>query len=91
LAKNTFHVVGHDQRGGLLRELVKTRYGFHIVVVDKRIPGAKVPFDIVRHKIAERLRAAVEEKAMRQYVSILAGKANIEGVEFDAAVSPLVQ
>jgi peptidyl-prolyl cis-trans isomerase C len=41
--------------------------------------------------LSERLRAAVEEKAMRQYVSLLAGQANIEGVEFDAAVSPLVQ
>lgn len=76
---------------GLLRELVKTRYGFHIVMVDKRIPGMKLPFDMVCDKIAERLRAAVEEKAMRQYVSILAGQATIEGVEFDAAVSPLVQ
>ena len=60
-------------------------------MVDKRIPGMKLPFDIVCDKIAERLRAAVEEKAMRQYVSILAGQANIEGVELDAAVSPLVQ
>lgn len=76
---------------GLLRELIKTRYGFHIVMVDKRIPGTKLPFDIMRDKIAERLRAAVEEKAVRQYVNILAGRANIEGVELDAAASPLVQ
>ena len=76
---------------GLLHELVRTRYGFHIVMVDRRIPGRKVPFDLERDRIAERLRAAVEEKAMRQYVSILAGQANIEGLAFDAAVSPLVQ
>ena len=76
---------------GLMRELVKTRYGFHIVTVDQRIPGTKLPFDMVSDKIAERLRATVEEKAMRQYVSILAGRAKIEGVELDAAVSPLVQ
>jgi peptidyl-prolyl cis-trans isomerase C len=76
---------------GLLRELVKTRYGFHIVMIDKRIPGTKVPFDIVRDRIAEQLRAAVEEKAMRQYVSILAGRASIEGVELHPAISPLVQ
>lgn len=76
---------------GLLRELVKTRYGFHIVTVDQRIPGTKLPFDMVSDKIAEELRAAVEEKAMRQYVSILAGQAQIEGVALDAAVSALVQ
>ncbi|HVX76679.1 MAG TPA: peptidylprolyl isomerase, partial [Bradyrhizobium sp.] len=33
---------------GLLRELVKTRYGFHIVAIDQRIPGTKLPFDLVR-------------------------------------------
>ena len=76
---------------GLLRELVKTRYGFHIVMIDQRIPGTKLPFDIVRDKIAERLHATVEEKAITQYVRILAGQAKIEGVELDPAISPLVQ
>jgi peptidyl-prolyl cis-trans isomerase C len=76
---------------GLLSELVKTRYGFHIVMIDKHIPGKKVPFDVVCDQIAERLRIAVEEKAIKQYVSILAERAKIKGVELDAAVSPLVQ
>jgi len=29
---------------GLLRELVKTRYGFHIVAIDRRIPGKDTAF-----------------------------------------------
>ena len=76
---------------GLLRELVKTRYGFHIIAIDQHIPGAELPFDLVRERIAERLRAAVEEKAIRQYVSVLAGKADIRGADLNAAQSPLVQ
>lgn len=76
---------------GILRQLVKTRFGFHIVAVDRRIPGRKVPFEIVRDKIYERLKTLVEEKAMRQYVSILAGRAEIEGVDLKAAETPLVQ
>jgi peptidyl-prolyl cis-trans isomerase C len=76
---------------GILRELVKTRYGFHIVAVDQSIPGKLLPFEIVHERIAERLRTHVEEKALRQYVSLLAGKADIEGVDLDAANSPLVQ
>src|SRR5262245_53077008 len=76
---------------GLLRELVKTRYGFHIIAIDQQIPGAELPFDLVRERIAERLRAAVEEKAIRQYVSVLAGKADIRGADLNAAQSPLVQ
>jgi len=76
---------------GILRELVKTRYGFHIVAIDQRIPGKKLPFDMVRDEIAARLSAAVEEKALRQYVSLLAGKADIEGIDLDASASPLIQ
>jgi peptidyl-prolyl cis-trans isomerase C len=76
---------------GLLREVVKTRFGFHIVAVDRRIPGAMLPFDMVRERIAERLRAAVEEKAIRQYVSILAGQADIQGADLGGTETPLVQ
>ncbi len=76
---------------GLLGEVVKTRYGFHIVAVDQRIPGKKLPFDLARDRIADRLRASVEEKAVRQYVSILAGQADVQGVDLHAAESPLIQ
>ena len=76
---------------GILRELVKTRYGFHIVAVDQRIPGTMLPFEVVREKIVERLKANVEERALRQYVSILAGQAEIVGVDLQGAQTPLVQ
>ncbi|KRB13545.1 peptidylprolyl isomerase [Mesorhizobium sp. Root695] len=76
---------------GILRDLVKTRYGFHIVAVDLRIPGRKLPFDVVQERIAERLRSQVEERALRQYVSVLAGQAEIEGAHIEASASPLVQ
>ncbi|HWB49871.1 MAG TPA: peptidylprolyl isomerase [Stellaceae bacterium] len=76
---------------GLLRELVKTRYGFHIVAVDQRLPGTRLPFDVVRDDIAERLRVMVEEKALRQYISVLAGKADIQGVDLNGTNIPLVQ
>jgi peptidyl-prolyl cis-trans isomerase C len=76
---------------GIMRALVKTRYGFHIVAIDKRIPGNKIPFELVQEKIAERLRARVEERALRQYVSMLAGRAEVQGVDLAASVSPLVQ
>ena len=76
---------------GLLRELVKTRHGFHIVAIDRRIPGKRLPFDMVRDQIAERLRAMVEEKALRQYISVLAGKASIQGADLNGTEVPLVQ
>ncbi|MCA8867934.1 MAG: peptidylprolyl isomerase [Rhodobacteraceae bacterium] len=76
---------------GLLPEIVKTRFGFHIISVDRRIPGEKMPFDMVRAKIEKRLIGKVEEKAIRQYISVLAAQAKIEGIDLEAASSPLVQ
>jgi peptidyl-prolyl cis-trans isomerase C len=76
---------------GLLKELVTTRHGFHIVAIDQRIPGRRMPFDMVRDEIAERLRAMVVEKALRQYISVLAGKADIQGADLNGTEIPLVQ
>jgi len=76
---------------GILRELVKTRHGFHIVAVDQNIPGKTLPFELARNQVAERLKAGVEARALRQYVSILAGQAAIVGVDLSGAETPLVQ
>jgi peptidyl-prolyl cis-trans isomerase C len=46
---------------------------------------------MVRDRIAERLEALVEERALQQYVAILAGEAEIRGVDLERATSPLVQ
>ena len=78
-------------RTGVSRDLVKTRFGFHIIAIDHYIPGEKLPFELVRDRVAQRLRASVEERALRQYISLLAGGAVIEGVDLDAASTPLVQ
>lgn len=80
-----------DAALGILPKLVKTRYGFHIVAVDHRVPGEIVPFDAVRLRIAERLTESVQSRALRQYVTLLAGEAEIVGVDLDAAATPLVQ
>ena len=76
---------------GVLRQLVKSRHGFHIVAVDQSIPGERLSFEAVRERISEQLKAGVEERALRQYVSILAGQAEIVGVELAGADTPLVQ
>ncbi len=74
---------------GILRHLVKTRHGFHIVAVDQSVPGETLPFEAVRDQIAERLKTGVDARALRQYISILAGKAEIAGVDISGAPAPL--
>lgn len=76
---------------GILPRLVKTRYGFHIVSIDRRVEGAVVPFEAVRQRIADTLMARVQQTALRQYVRLLAGQAEIRGVDLDPATVPLLQ
>ena len=60
---------------GVLPTLVATRYGFHIVAVERRIAGRQVPFEAVEASVAALSRARVEERALRQYIEVLAGRA----------------
>lgn len=76
---------------GIYPQLVKTRFGFHILAVDRREPGKQLPFEASRTRIAQRLRERVLRKALEQYVSLLAAGADIEGVKLDAAKSPLLR
>lgn len=76
---------------GILPGLVNTRYGFHIVAVDQRIPGEPLPFEAVAERVASELHAAAERRALGQYVRVLAGRAELDGVVLEAAASPLVQ
>lgn len=70
---------------------VESRYGLHIVALDRRIDGCDLPFDMVRERIAEWLDEKVRRTAIQQYVAILAGRAEIVGIDIAASPSPLVQ
>lgn len=79
------------QATGVLPILVTTRHGFHVVQVERRIPGRRLPFEEVEASIAEHLAARVEERALRQYILVLAGQASISGVDLAGSETPLVQ
>ena len=76
---------------GILPRLVNTRYGFHIVRVDRIIPGRLLDFETVQPQIARTLSERVRAKADEQYVRLLAASASITGVDLGAATSPLVR
>jgi peptidyl-prolyl cis-trans isomerase C len=58
---------------GLLPRLVATRYGFHIVAVDRREAGRQLPFETVRAQVAARLQRKALERALAQYLQVLGG------------------
>lgn len=77
--------------GELCAEPVRSPYGVHVVRAGRRIEGRQLPFDAVQATICDYLEEASTRRAMTQYLSILAGKASIEGVELPQAEGLLVQ
>lgn len=70
---------------------VETRYGLHVVRLDRRIEGRELPFEMVCERIADYLDEAVHRRALQQYVSVLAGRAVVTGVDLGVSNGPLVQ
>jgi peptidyl-prolyl cis-trans isomerase C len=70
---------------------VESRYGLHIIRLDRKIEARQLPFEIAKPLIAGYLADHVQRTAQRQYVSLLAGRATIVGVDLQAAASPLMQ
>jgi peptidyl-prolyl cis-trans isomerase C len=71
---------------------VETRYGVHVVRLNERRQGAELPLEAVRSRIAGYLAETVRRRAIRQYVAMLLGGAEIEGIDLGALPqTPLVQ
>ncbi|BBB96954.1 MULTISPECIES: peptidylprolyl isomerase [Bradyrhizobium] len=71
--------------------IVETRYGFHIVRLDRHAPGQVLPFELARERIADYLATSVQHRSLAQYVAVLAGRAEITGIALAGASSPLLQ
>ncbi len=77
--------------GEISKAPVATRFGFHVIALDRAIPGKDLPFDHVHERIAAWLEAASWSRAVSQYIGILASNAKISGVSFEQTEGPLVQ
>ena len=81
---------GHTEVGVLPR-LVHSRFGLHVVEVLAREAGVQPAFEAVHAAVAQSLRQQSFATALRQYLQLLAGQARVQGVDLDAAATPLVQ
>jgi peptidyl-prolyl cis-trans isomerase C len=61
---------------------VESRYGYHVIRLERRIDGARLPYEAVSQRIAGWLEANTWSKAVSHYVAILAADAVIEGIAF---------
>ncbi|MCC7325177.1 MAG: peptidylprolyl isomerase [Burkholderiales bacterium] len=76
---------------GVLPRLVHSRFGLHVVEVLARELGAAKSYEAVRGALAMALRQQTYVTALRQYLQLLAGAADVQGVTLDSADTPLVQ
>jgi peptidyl-prolyl cis-trans isomerase C len=76
---------------GILSRLVHSRFGLHVVDVLERRPGAVPTYEQARSAVMQTLQRQQFATALRQYLQLLAGQANIEGIDLDRSDSALVQ
>lgn len=71
--------------GSISAEPIATRYGFHIVRLDRKHQGRELPFELVADRIAEYLHERVQRRALAQYIARLTSAARIEGIDLAGA------
>jgi peptidyl-prolyl cis-trans isomerase C len=77
--------------GDMSDEPVATEVGYHIIQVHEYAEGRQLPYEAVQDWIADYLKNQSWQRAVSQYIQILAGDAKISGFRLKAADTPLVQ
>ncbi len=77
--------IGNLAEGETTPAPVVTRYGFHLIRLDRRIPGIVLPFDSVSPRTAEYLTERARRMATAQYMARLVSRAKITGIEMPGA------
>ncbi len=72
-------------QGELCAEPVETRYGFHIIRLERKHEGRELPYEAVAERIADYLRESVRRRADAQYVARLVSAAQITGLTLEGA------
>ncbi|MBI5923964.1 peptidylprolyl isomerase [Aquabacterium sp.] len=90
-AKELFGQTEGTANVGVLPRLVHSRFGLHVVEVLARDPGQAQAYEAVSEAVAQSLRQQAWITALRQTMRVLASRWEVQGVDLDAADSPLVQ
>ena len=70
--------------GSTGREPVRSRFGWHVLHLHRRIAGRTLPYEMVRDRIADMLEARSWSLAAARYVAELAERSEVEGVRIEA-------
>jgi len=69
--------------GTTARDPVRSRFGWHVIRLERKIEGQRLPFEVVKDKIADMLDARAWAVAAARFTAELARSAEIEGVLVD--------
>jgi peptidyl-prolyl cis-trans isomerase C len=67
------------------REPVRSRFGWHLLRLQRKIPGRTIPFEMARDKIADTLEARSWSVESARYVASLAARGSVEGILIEGA------
>ncbi len=70
------------EEGQLSPVPVATPFGYHVLQLERIIPGHQQPFEAVHERIAAWLEASSWSQAVSHYIALLAQKAEIHGIEW---------
>lgn len=71
--------------GSISHAPVETRYGVHIIRLDRKVDGAELPFELVGDRIADYLGQSIRRRAVAQYIARLVSEAEVTGVALESA------
>jgi peptidyl-prolyl cis-trans isomerase C len=69
---------------GLHSKPIETRYGYHIIRVDRQINGEPLEYEMVSNQIAGKLLRQSQRQAISEYINDLTAHAVIHGIDIHA-------
>lgn len=76
---------------GLCLTPIESRYGYHVVNIERKIEGKPLDFDHVFNDISAYLNESSLRRGISQYIKLLISECEITGVNANFTDSPLVQ
>lgn len=67
------------------REPVRSRFGWHVIRLQRILPGQILPYEAVKPRIADMLEARSWAMASARYVAALGARAHLEGITIEGA------
>jgi peptidyl-prolyl cis-trans isomerase C len=80
--QNELESLGDGETG---EEPIRSRFGWHLLRLQRRIAGRTIPFEMARTKIADMLEARSWSVESTRYVASLAARGSVEGIVIEGA------